>query len=135
MSFLLPLFNCNLHFVSNHFTNLLIVSILESISENENDLENREEEDSYKEYFRLFVPFGADNTAANAKILEIINNNNVNEVIDDEISFFNQSSSKFKSSFMKILSGFVDSTKQKKIQARSYHTEFDKWIGRSNEER
>ena len=84
------MFNCNLHFVSNHFTNLLIVSILESISENENDLENRDEQDSYTEYFRFLIPFGEDETKAHGKILEIVNNNDINEIIDDEIDFLTE---------------------------------------------
>ena len=119
------MFNCNLHFVSNHFTNLLIVSILESISENENDLENWDEQDSYTQYFRLLIPFGEDETIAHGKILVIVNNNYINEIIDDEIDFFNQRSNEFKSYFMKILIGFVDSTKQNRVQPRCYQNEFD----------
>ena len=84
------MFNCNLHFVSNHFTNLLIVSILESISENENDLENRDKQDSYTQYFRLLILFGEDETKAHKKILEIVNNNDINEIIDDEIDFLTE---------------------------------------------
>ena len=85
--------------------------------------------DSYKAYFLRVVPSGEIKTAAHATILEILDNADAN---DDEIEI---SSSDFQASLMKLLIGFVDKTKRKKVQARSYQTEFEKWIGRSHEER